>query len=106
MEKSINAIEAYVGVLKESREYQEYTRALAAVKAVPGLLEQVNEFRKSNFILQNSEKTTFDHIEDFELKYAEFRQNPLVEDFLTAELAFCRMMQYNNSLILEALHFE
>ncbi len=106
MEQSINAIEAYVGALKQSREYLEYTRTLTAVKEVPGLLEQVNEFRKNNFLLQNSENATFDSIEDFDLKYAEFRQNPIVEDFLTAELAFCRMMQYNNSLILEALHFE
>ncbi|MBQ8821202.1 MAG: YlbF family regulator [Lachnospiraceae bacterium] len=106
MDQSINAIEAYVGALKQSKEYQNYMRTLTAVKEVPGLLEQVNEFRRNNFIMQNSESTTFDTIEDFELKYAEFRQNPLVEDFLAAELAFCRMMQYNNSLILEALHFE
>ena len=106
MDKSINAIEAYVGVLKESREYRDYVRTLAAIKEVPGLKAQVDEYRKKNFLLQNSENTSFESIESFELEYAEFRQNPLVEDFLTAELAFCRMMQYNNSLILEALHFE
>ena len=106
MEKSINAIEAYVEVLKQSKEYCDYRRTLAAVKEVPGLMEQVNEFRKKNFLLQNSETATFESIESFQLEYAEFRENPLVEDFLTAELAFCRMMQYNNSLILEALHFE
>ena len=106
MEQSINAIEAYVGVLKQSKEYKDYMRALAAVKEVPGLKAQVDEYRKNNFLLQNSENTSFDAIENFELEYAELRENPLVEDFLTAELAFCRMMQYNNSLILEALHFE
>lgn len=106
MEKSINAIEAYVEVLKQSREYRDYIRTLAAVKEVPGLKEQVDEYRKNNFLLQNSENTSFETIESFEQEYAEFRQNPLVEDFLAAELAFCRMMQYNNSLILEALHFE
>lgn len=106
MEKSINAIEAYVGALKQSKEYQDYARTLAAIKEVPGLKAQVDEYRKNNFLLQNSENTSFEALESFELEYAELRQNPLVEDFLTAELAFCRMMQYNNSLILEALHFE
>lgn len=106
MEKSINAVEAYVGALRQSKEYQDYMAALTAVKEVPGLKAQVDEYRKKNFLLQNSETTTFESIESFELEYEKFRENPLVEDFLVAELAFCRMMQYNNSLILEALHFE
>ena len=88
MEQSINAIETYVGVLKQSKEYQDYMKALAAVKDVPGLKAQVDEFRKNNFLLQNSENTSFESIESFELEYAELRENPLVEDFLTAELAF------------------
>ena len=106
MEKSISAIEAYVGALKQSKEYQDYVRTLAAVKEVPGLKEQVDEFRKKNFLLQNSENTSFETIESFELEYAEFRQNPLVEDFLAAELAFCRMMQESNLRIIDAMQFE
>lgn len=106
MEYSINAIETYVDAIKRSKEYREYMAALAGIKEVPGLKEQVDEFRKQNFIMQNSENATFETLEDFEKEYEEFRENPLVEDFLAAELAFCRMMQYNNSLILEALHFE
>ena len=106
MEQSINVIEAYVGVLKQTQEYQEYMRTLLAVKDVPGLKAQVDEFRKNNFLMQNGDNTSFDSIEGFEQEYAGLRENPLVEDFLAAELAFCRMMQYNNSLILEALHFE
>ena len=104
--ESINAIENYVVALKNTKEYKNYMAALAAVKEVPGLKEQVDDYRKQNFFLQNSETTNFEAVENFEKKYEDFRENPIVEVFLDAELAFCRMMQYNNSLILEALHFE
>ena len=35
----------------------------------------------------------FDEIDRFEKEYEEFRKNPIVSDFLAAELAFCRMYQ-------------
>lgn len=106
MENSINAIENYIIALKSTVEYQKFMNALHAVKEVPGLKEQVDSYRRQNFLLQNSESTSFEAVESFDKEYEGFRENPLVEEFLDAELAFCRMMQYNNSLILEALHFE
>ena len=44
--------------------------------------------------------------EEFAEKYQIFRENPLVNDFLTAETAFCRMMQEINLKITEGLQFE
>ena len=45
-------------------------------------------------------------IEAFEKEYRDFRENPLVNDFLAAELAFCRMLQNNNARITDAIDFE
>ena len=45
-------------------------------------------------------------MEAFEQEYMKFRENPLVEDFLRAELAFCRMMQEVNILITAEIDFE
>ena len=35
-----------------------------------------------------------------------FREDPLVEEFLDAELAFCRMMQEIDVKLAEAMDFE
>ena len=48
----------------------------------------------------------FHKIEEFEREYEKFRENPIVADFLAAELGFCRMMQSVNIKITEALNFE
>ena len=39
-------------------------------------------------------------------EYKEFRENVIVDDFLKAELALCRMMQEINALIVDGLNFE
>ena len=42
----------------------------------------------------------------FEREYEKFRENPIVDEFLRAELALCRMMQKNNLIIMDAIRFE
>ena len=45
-------------------------------------------------------------MEAFEREYEKFREDPLVEEFLDAELAFCRMMQEIDVKLAEAVDFE
>ena len=42
----------------------------------------------------------------YEKEYESFRENPLVENFLQAELDFCRMIQELNIIIMDHLDFE
>jgi hypothetical protein len=56
--------------------------------------------------MQNSEDLVFEKIEFFEKEYEDFRDNPLVADFLEAELAFCRMMQRHYGEVMRAIDFE
>ena len=56
--------------------------------------------------MQNSEDLVFEKIEFFEKEYEDFRDNPLVADFLEAELAFCRMMQDHYAEVMKAIDFE
>ena len=100
------ALTVYVVAIKKTEEYREYQRMLSEIKAVPGLKEKLDAYRRENFVLQNGDDASLDAIERFEKKYEGFRMEPLVEEFLAAELAFCRMMQYNNSLVIQALRFE
>ena len=102
------AIGEFVSRIKESATYKEYSLQLAKLKEHPQEYQQVNEYRKKNFELQNTTQVDelFDKMYMFEKEYEEFRENPLVDDFLRAELAFCRMMQEIDLSIAEKLDFE
>lgn len=92
--------------LLEAPEYLEYRKQLERVKQEPGLKEKIDDFRTKNFELQNSPDYAFDKMEQFEREYQSFRENPLVADFLAAELELCRMLQGISMSIVEAIEFE
>lgn len=100
------AVEQLIEVIRASEDYQEYRRQLEKVKQYPELKEKIDEFRRRNFELQCSPDYAFDKMEQFELEYRELRDDPLVSDFLAAELAFCRLMQHVSGRIVEAVDFE
>ena len=100
------ATEALVQAILTSDVYQEYQRCLAKVKELPELKAQIDEFRTRNDELQQSPDYAFDKMEQFQREYQSFRENPLVSDFLAAELAFCRMVQEMESRITSQIDFE
>ena len=93
--------------IKETDVYQEYYLRLSAIKAEPELYEKVNEFRLKNFKLQSSEQCDglLEKMENLEKEYEDIIDNPLVGDFLRAEIAFCRLMQDINKYITLELEF-
>lgn len=93
-------------VILKSEVYQTYQAELEKVKQYPELKAQIDEFRRNNYLLQFRTDIDFDKLDHFEKEYENFRQQPLVADFLAAELALCRMMQDIFSDITEALDFE
>lgn len=102
------AVEELLIVIRQSKEYVEYRYQLEKIKMQPELRSQIDAFREENFHLQNSTPSDqmLQKLEQFEEKYAGLRENPLVNDFLTAEIAFCRRMQEVNFKITEGLQFE
>ena len=50
--------------------------------------------------------TNFDKIDQFTRENEAFHENPLVSDFLAAELAFCRMMQEIGLYVTDQMKFE
>lgn len=100
------AVEALIVTIRESEAYNRYLTALAAVKRQAGLKERIDEFRKQNYVMQSAGNMAFEQIERFDQEYSDFREDPLVADFLAAELALCRMIQQMNFNITEALNFE
>ena len=93
--------EGFIERLRQTEAYKEYVRQRQNIKHFPELKEQIEAFRQENFRLQmeTDSDTLFDEIDRFEQEYAEFRKNPVVNDFLAAELACIRMIQEVNEQI-------
>jgi len=100
-----SSIQQLIASILESETYKEYDLQRNRVNQNPELKKQINEYRRRNFDLQ-SNNSAFEKIDEFEREYAQFREIPLVADFLTAELAFCRMMQDVAIRVVAALNFE
>lgn len=106
MSRLEKALEEMTAAVLDSPEYKEYDLQRNRVKEVPGLKARIDDFRERNFLMQISEEAALDKLEAFEKEYANFREEPMVSEFLAAELAFCRMMQDINLHLTEAVHFE
>ena len=91
----------------DSEIYREYRRQSERVDNAGNMREKIDEYRIRNFELQNSAYTEdlLDKMEAFEREYEKFREDPLVEEFLDAELAFCRMMQEIDVKLAAAVDF-
>ena len=102
------ALEQLAQAVKESEVYREYRRQSERVDNSGDMREKIDEYRVRNFELQNSVQTEdlLDKLDDFEREYEKFREDPLVEEFLDAELAFCRMMQEIDVKLAEAMDLE
>ncbi|MBR6770235.1 MAG: YlbF family regulator [Lachnospiraceae bacterium] len=98
----------FIEALKRSASYREYETQLTRIKQQPELYGRVNEFRKKNFVIQNTEdeEKLLDRMDELDQEYEELRTIPLAEDFLKAETSFCRMMQTINMHIVRELDFQ
>ena len=102
------ALEQLAQAIKDSDIYREYRRQSEKVDNTGDMREKIDEYRVRNFELQNSVQTEdlLDKLDAFEREYEKFREDPLVDEFLDAELAFCRMMQEIDVKLAEAMDFE
>ena len=98
--------EELIAAIRDSECYREYRRQLELVNRDPVLKAQIDDFRRQNFELNMAETTDLLRMERFQEEFRDFRQDPLVEDFLAAELDFCRMMQQLELHLVDALDFQ
>lgn len=102
------AVKSLTDTIKNTQEYKEYQFQKEKVKRVPELKAQIDEFRAKNYQLQNSAQSDnlMEDAERLQRENADLLENPMVADFLQAEVEFCRMMQGVNTCIMEAIDFE
>ena len=100
-------VDALVESIKASNIYNNYLLQKSRVEKEPELKKKIDDFRRENFeVQQNYQGAELDNkIEEFEMRYASFRQNPLVDQFFSAEHAFCRLIQYIENRLETELDF-
>ncbi len=97
-------IEAILG----SDEYIRFCELRDQVREQPELRTQINAFRQHVFEVQNSKEPLDMYGEQERLcrDFEEFRKNPLVNDFLEAELHVCRILQKITTEITAAIDLD
>ncbi len=104
----LDETELFISKIRSTDTYHQYDMQVRKIQMYPELMEQINKYRQENFVMQNSFEgdELFDKIEEFNLRYESFLENPLVNDFLSAENALVKMMQKINTRIIEGLEFK
>lgn len=103
-----NATNEFIAQIKNTEEYKQYVIHKDKIERFGELKARINQYRKDNFVLQTTieDDNMFEKLEEFEQKYADINDNPLVNDFLSAEVAFCQMVRNAYLSITEALKIQ
>lgn len=93
-------LEKFLEAFQQSSAFKDYKCQQEKVKKVPGLADRINDFRRKRFEFQNYEgQDLFEKIDEFQREYQAFKAEPLVRDYLAAELEICRLVQEINTAI-------
>lgn len=106
--KMYDAAAEFVAAIRKSAEYSDYQVQLTKLQKEPELFRLVNDFRIKNYNFQNTYEgeDMLERMDELDREREQLRENSLIEHFLEAETAFCRMMQEINMLITRELDFQ
>ena len=101
-------ISQLITAILESEEYQRYLEIREKIKQEPEKERAIHDFRRRNFEMRKNPNNIdlFDEFDRFEKEFAQFRAQPLVDDYLAAELAVCRLFQRINWRLIENVEFD
>ena len=94
------ALNHFLNEFQESAAFKDYKYQKERIKKVPGMKERINDFRAKRFEFQNYEgEDLFEKIDEFQKEYQTFKEEPIVREYLAAELQICRLVQEINIAI-------
>ena len=102
----MEATESLVTAIRQSETYHTYLEAKEELNSMPVLKDQVDEFRKKNYELQNLSVNVLDETERLQQEYAYILDNALVRRYLNAEKVIGRIIHMLNWQSIEELAFE
>ena len=108
MSQMKQALDNLMEAIRTSDEFVRYQMIREKVHGYPALEREITAFRKKNYELQNSrgEVDLYEETDRLEKDYKEFRKNPLVAEYLSAENELCRIVQQINWTLIRELDFE
>lgn len=94
--------------IQNSEPFMRYQKARAEVRQYPEKHARLQEFRKKNYLLQNSKEQIdlFVELDRLEQEYMDLYKDPLISEYLASEVAVCRIVQQASREIIECLDFE
>ena len=92
----------------ESREYVYYTKCLSELQQEPELYAEVNELRRVNFELQNSNSNnmSYEQYAQISARITNLRKNPLVSRFLNSEIGVGRLVSNIYRQVIEDIELD
>ena len=108
MNKVDESLQCLIDSVLGSEEYMRYQDIKTKIKSEPEKEQAIHRFRKRNFLLQRNKDNIdlFSEIDKLEQEFAQFRREPLVEEYLSAEMAVCRMVQKINHELMAKIDLE
>ena len=102
------SIEELKQSLLESEAFLRYQKVRAEVHNYPEKEYRLHEVRRENDFLQNSKEQLdlFTEEDRLEQEYADVYKDPLLGEYLAAEVAVCRIIQQVNKELIGCLDFE
>lgn len=94
--------------LRGSEAYKAFREVSRKVSEEPQLRQRLDEFRKKNYLLQNGSNAydLFDDVQNLEREYEDMQKNPVIQEYLAAELQICRIIQRCADEILTSVDME
>ena len=103
-----DSLQALLDAIQNSDAFKRYQQARTQIHQYPEKAKMLHEFRRKNFVLQNTKEPIdlFSETDRLEHEYSDFRKDPVIAEFLSAEVAVCRIVQKINLDIIACLDFE
>lgn len=94
--------------IRESEAYLAFQHAAGKLKETPELKKRIDEFRRNSYQLQNSRNSEelYDEVIVQEREFQELSKDPVVHEYLTAELRLCRIIQRCTTEIATVIDLE
>lgn len=108
MDKIKSCTQELIKAILGSEEYLQYCEIRDKVREDPELRRNINDFRLHVFEVQNSQEPLdmYEQQERLCREYEEFRKNPIVNDYLQAELRICRTLQKITTDVAESVDLD
>ena len=94
MEQIRECMDQLLKALQESDVYRKYEESRKELVKYPQYLQQMNEFRRKNYLVQDAPHIlTMEEQDELFEERTRVRSNPMIARYLDAELDLCRTLQ-------------